>query len=39
VVPVATVDDIDQHWLREGDLVEVRPGAPLPAYVWLQPGV
>jgi len=25
--------------LREGDLVALRAGAPVPAYPWLQPGV
>jgi hypothetical protein len=36
---VAAVDEIDEKWFRVGDLVEVGPGAPLPAYFWLHPGV
>ena len=33
------MDTIGNFRLREGDVVELRPEAPVPVYAWLRPGV
>jgi hypothetical protein len=39
VVALVVVAVMVEHRLREGDEVELRPGAPVPGYRWLQPGL
>jgi hypothetical protein len=36
---VVAIDLVGELRLRVGDVVALRPGAPIPAYPWLQPGV
>ena len=33
------MDTVGTLRLRVGDMVELRPGAPVPTYPWLRPGV